>query len=138
MKIDVFCHLPPPRYLSELNRRAGSSFGSQYARYDSSNPGLTDLDVRFRILDKYPRRASTPDHRRSDPAIRELGFCGVEIFTDINGKPVDAPEFWLLYEKMQDYDLPILLHPRRTNMTADYPGEPKSNGSMTSRRASSS
>jgi aminocarboxymuconate-semialdehyde decarboxylase len=47
----------------------------------------------------------------------------VEVFTDINGKPVDSPEFFPLYEKMQDYDLPILLHPRRTNTTPDYPGE---------------
>jgi predicted TIM-barrel fold metal-dependent hydrolase len=178
MKIDVFCHLLPPRYLAERNHRAGSSFGTQYARYFSANPGLTDLEIRFRILDKYPdvRQLLTiagpniesiteprdsvelaqiandemaalvakhPDRfiaaaaclpmnavdaalREADRAVRDLGFCGVEIFTDINGKPVDAPEFWPLYEKMQDYDLPILLHPRRTNTTADYQGEPKS------------
>ena len=28
----------------------------------------------------------------TDRAIRDLRFRGVEIFTDINGKPVDAPE----------------------------------------------
>ena len=28
-----------------------------------------------------------------------------------------------LYEKMAAYNLPILLHPRRTNTTADYDGE---------------
>ena len=31
-----------------------------------------------------------------------------------------------LYEKMAAYNLPILLHPRRTNTTADYEGEPTS------------
>ncbi len=54
MKIDVFCHLLPPRYLDARNRRAGSRFGTQYAKYYRANPGLTDLDIRFRILDKYP------------------------------------------------------------------------------------
>ena len=143
-----------------------------------ANPGLTDLDIRFRILDKYPdvRQLLTiagpniesiteprdaveiariandelaelvhkhPDRfisacaclpmtdvdaalREAERAIDQLGFCGVEIFTDINGKPVDSPEFFPIYERMAAYDLPILLHPRRTNTTADYAGEPTS------------
>jgi predicted TIM-barrel fold metal-dependent hydrolase len=52
-----------------------------------------------------------------------LRFRGVEIFTDHNGRPVDAPEIFPLYEKMAAFNLPILLHPRRTNTTADYEGE---------------
>ena len=178
VQIDVFCHLLPPRYLEERTKRAGSGFGTQYAKYFRANPGLTDLDIRFRILDKYPdvRQLLTiagpniesitaphdtvelariandelaelirqhPDRfisacaclpmndvdaalREADRAIDELGFCGVEIFTDINGRPVDSPELFPLYEKMQGRDLPILLHPRRTNTTADYAGEPTS------------
>jgi predicted TIM-barrel fold metal-dependent hydrolase len=59
----------------------------------------------------------------TDRAIRDLRFRGVEIFTDLNGKPVDAPELMPLYEKMATCNLPILLHPRRTNTTADYDGE---------------
>ena len=54
MTIDVFAHLLTPRYLRERNARAGSAFGSQYARYWSANPGLTNLDIRFRIMDRYP------------------------------------------------------------------------------------
>ena len=34
-------------------------------------------------------------------AITVLGFRGVEMFTDINGKPLDAPEFLPLFERMQ-------------------------------------
>ena len=61
--------------------------------------------------------------QETDRAIQDLGFRGVEIFTDICGRPVDSPEFLPLFEKMQDYDLPILLHPRRTNTTPDYADE---------------
>jgi predicted TIM-barrel fold metal-dependent hydrolase len=64
--------------------------------------------------------------KEADRAIKELHFRGVEIFTDINGKPVDSPEFWPLYEKMELYNLPILLHPRRENTKADYSGETES------------
>jgi predicted TIM-barrel fold metal-dependent hydrolase len=61
--------------------------------------------------------------KEADRAIQELSFRGVEIFTDINGKPVDSPEFYGLYEKMERFDLPILLHPRRENLRADFAGE---------------
>ena len=53
MKIDVFSHVLPPRYLEERNAR-GSFGGSQYARYYRANPALTDLDVRFEVMDRYP------------------------------------------------------------------------------------
>jgi aminocarboxymuconate-semialdehyde decarboxylase len=52
--IDVFCHFLPPRFLTERNRRAGPGFDTQYARYYKANRGLTDLDVRFRVLDQFP------------------------------------------------------------------------------------
>jgi aminocarboxymuconate-semialdehyde decarboxylase len=53
-----------------------------------------------------------------DRAINELMFRGVLIYTPINGKPLDSPEFMPLYEKMSQYDLPILIHPMRS---IDYP-----------------
>ncbi|MDF1594382.1 MAG: amidohydrolase family protein [Desulfobacterales bacterium] len=61
--------------------------------------------------------------KEADRAISELRFRAVEIFTDISGKPVDSPEFVPLYEKMEGYNLPVFLHPRRPNTVPDYPGE---------------
>jgi len=62
----------------------------------------------------------------ADRALSELHFRGVEIFTDIDGKPVDSPELMPLYEMLQSRELPVLLHPRGTSSTPDYPGEEKS------------
>jgi len=53
-----------------------------------------------------------------DRAINDLRFRGVQIFTPINDKPLDSPEFLPLYEKMCQYNLPIWIHPHRD---ADYP-----------------
>ena len=47
MKIDVFAHLLPPRYLQERNSRADGRFASQYAKYYTANRGLTDVSLRF-------------------------------------------------------------------------------------------
>ncbi len=49
----------------------------------------------------------------ADRAIKELKFRGVQIYTTLNGCPLDHPKFMPLYEKMCQYNLPIWLHPRR-------------------------
>jgi aminocarboxymuconate-semialdehyde decarboxylase len=61
-----------------------------------------------------------------DRAINELKFRGVQIFTSIQGKPLDLPEFFPLYEKMVSYNLPIWLHPFRVLATPDYSTETES------------
>jgi predicted TIM-barrel fold metal-dependent hydrolase len=58
--------------------------------------------------------------READRAINDLNFRGIQIFTNINGKPLDLPEFTPLYEKMASYNLPIWLHPVRPISAADY------------------
>ena len=175
MMIDVFSHVLPPRYLKERNARAGNRLANQYGKYYHANPGLTDLDVRFRAMDKYPdvvqllsiagpnvEGALSPKDaaecakiandemaelvtkyparfaaaiaclpmsdvddalREADRALDELRFRGVEVFTDINGKPLDSPEFLPLFDKMASRNLPILLHPRRNNTSPDYASE---------------
>lgn len=46
-----------------------------------------------------------------DRAITTLGMRGCMIFSNVGGKPLDAPEFRPFFEKMLKYDLPILIHP---------------------------
>ena len=62
----------------------------------------------------------------SDRAIKELGFKGIYVHSNINGKPLDAPEFLPLFERMAAHDLPIYIHPWRGNDVPEYPGESES------------
>ena len=62
----------------------------------------------------------------TDRAIKDLGFRGIYVHSNINGKPLDAPEFLPLFEKMAQYDLPIYIHPWRGDDHAEYPTEEKS------------
>lgn len=179
MKIDVFAHILPPKYLEDRDKKAltgwASSRGSEYVK---AVPTLFDLDIRFRIMDKYPdllqvltiaappletiiKPGDTVELARVandemaelvmkypdrfvaavaclplndidatlieiDRTINDLRFRGIQIYTDINGKPIDAPEFMPIYEKMAYYDLPILIHPRREAVVPDYEGEEES------------
>jgi uncharacterized protein len=61
-----------------------------------------------------------------DRAIKELRLRGVLIYSPINDKPLDLPEFEPLYEKMAKYDLPILIHPMRNPDYPDYRTEKES------------
>ncbi|MFC1938258.1 amidohydrolase family protein [Chloroflexota bacterium] len=58
-----------------------------------------------------------------DRIVNELHFRGVQMCTNIDGKPMDAPEFMPLYENMERYNLPILIHPSRLDTTTDYSTE---------------
>jgi aminocarboxymuconate-semialdehyde decarboxylase len=59
-------------------------------------------------------------------AIRDLGACGVQIFTDVRGKAIDDAEFEPVFAAMAEYGLPIWLHPTRTPDFADFAGEDES------------
>ena len=176
MMIDVFNHVLPKRYLEERNKRALRRFtGLRSSKYAEAVPTLTNLDIRFKIMDKYedylqvltiaapplenitkpkdavylakiandelaelvlkyPDRfvaaiASLPMNdvdealKEIDRAIKELRLRGIQLYTDINGKPLDSAEFLPIYEKMAQYDLPIFIHPRREEIVPDYEGE---------------
>jgi predicted TIM-barrel fold metal-dependent hydrolase len=61
-----------------------------------------------------------------DRTINDLGFRGIYMHSNINGKPLDSPEFLPIYEKMAKYNLPIYIHPWRSDSVAEYPNEERS------------
>lgn len=61
-----------------------------------------------------------------DYAVEELGAAGVQIYTHVNGRPLDDPEFEPFFEKMAALDKAIWVHPSRSPDWADYPTEQKS------------
>jgi predicted TIM-barrel fold metal-dependent hydrolase len=61
--------------------------------------------------------------RELDRAVGDLGLCAVQIYTDVNGLPLDDPRFAPFFDRVAALDIPILLHPVRGADRADYPGE---------------
>ena len=68
--------------------------------------------------------------KETDRAIKDLKFKGVYLHTPVDEKPLDAPEFLPLYEKMSQYDLPIVIHPTRKVDHPDYLTEKTSRYNM--------
>ena len=60
-----------------------------------------------------------------DRAITTLGARGVQLCTNVNGRPLDEPEFFPVFERVTTtHDLPIFMHPARPATRADYVNEP--------------
>jgi aminocarboxymuconate-semialdehyde decarboxylase len=96
-----------------------------------ANDGMAEL------VQKHPDRfpgfvASLPMNnpdaalKEIDRAISQLGATGVQIFSNVNGRPLDEPECIQILERMAALGLPIWLHPARPATFADYPREKRS------------
>jgi predicted TIM-barrel fold metal-dependent hydrolase len=58
-----------------------------------------------------------------DRAVRDLGARGVQVFTNVAGKPLSAPEYRPIFQRMTALDLPVWVHPMRAAQFSDYASE---------------
>jgi predicted TIM-barrel fold metal-dependent hydrolase len=58
-----------------------------------------------------------------DRAVNTLGARGIQVFTNVAGKPLSAPEFRAIFARMVEHDLPVWVHPMRGPNFPDYAGE---------------
>jgi uncharacterized protein len=116
--------LPSPELLG------GPDLSPELARI--ANDGMADMTAKW--PKKFPAFvASLPMNNvpaaldEMDRAIGKLGARGVQICTNVNGRPLDEPEFFPVFERVtQKHDLPIWMHPARPGTRADYVSEQKS------------
>jgi predicted TIM-barrel fold metal-dependent hydrolase len=93
-----------------------------------ANDGLAELCARH--PDRFPAFvASLPLNNveaslaEIDRAVGTLGARGIQVFTNVAGKPLSAPEFRPIFQRMVRHDLPVWVHPMRGPQFADYASE---------------
>lgn len=181
MKIDVFAHILPVRYLERVEKILARPDVSPAVRghgpWLREDAVLYDLDARFRYLEPFEdyrqvlvlaappleelgRPAVTRDLARFandemaalvgqhdrfvgfcaslplndvdeslaelDRAVREYGALGFQLYSNINGLPLDHPRFRPIFGRAQELGVTIWLHPTRSPAWADYPTEQES------------
>lgn len=105
-------------------------------------PVSTDLarvanDAMAELVTKYPDRflgffASLPMNdpegllQEAERAVKQLGAVGVQVFSNVLGRPLTKPETMPLFDLMGELDRAILIHPERGADFPDYKSEPKS------------
>lgn len=108
---------------------AGPDKSPQLAR--EANDGLARL-VKEHPNHVYGFAASLPlnNPRESEKemyrAVKELGALGIQLFTNVAGKPLDDPEVLPILEEAARLRIPIWLHPARGADFPDYRSEYKS------------
>jgi uncharacterized protein len=97
----------------------------------AANDGMAELVARY--PDRFPAFVASLPLNDPDAAVQELrravdelGARGFQLFSNIRGRPISAPEFLPLFEAMAGYDLPIWLHPFRGPEFSDYQTEDRS------------
>ncbi|MCG5214594.1 amidohydrolase family protein [Streptosporangium sp. KLBMP 9127] len=80
--------------------------------------------------DRFPAFVASLPMNNPDAALAELAFAiddlgarGVQVFTNVNGRPLDDPAFQVVFDEMAGRDLPIWMHPTRSAAFADYATE---------------
>jgi uncharacterized protein len=101
----------------------------EYARI--VNDGFADLCVKHRdhfpgFVAQAPLAAPDAGVREAQRAVNELGALGVQIYTNVRGKPLDRPEFEPFFAAMNKSGTPIWMHPARGANHPDYLDEKKS------------
>jgi aminocarboxymuconate-semialdehyde decarboxylase len=62
-----------------------------------------------------------------DRAIEQLGARGIQLQTSVDGRPLDHPDFFPVFERITNhYGMAVWLHPYRPASVPDYPTEERS------------
>ncbi len=93
-----------------------------------ANDGLAELCRKHRehfpaFIASMPMNNVGAAVAEADRAVRDLGAKGIQVFTNVLGKPLSAPEFRPLFQAMAKHDLPVWIHPIRGPQFADYATE---------------
>ena len=108
---------------------AGPELAPELARV--ANDGMAEL------VEAYPARfagflaavpMNNPDAavREIERAARTLGASGLQIYSNVGGRPLDDPPFAPVFDLLHRLGLPLFLHPARSERFADYRTEEKS------------
>ena len=106
-----------PAVTPDLARLANDSMAEMVSRHPDRFPGF---------VASLPMNNPEAAVAEIDRAIDQLHATGVQIYSNVNGRPLDGPEFEPIFARMAQHRLPIWLHPTRTPSFSDYAGESRS------------
>jgi predicted TIM-barrel fold metal-dependent hydrolase len=104
----------PPEHTPEIARIANDGLAALVDRYPERFPAF----VASLPMNNVP--AALEEIER---AVGTLGARGVQVFTNVLGKPLSAPEFHPIFNAMVQHDLPVWIHPIRGPNFPDYASE---------------
>ncbi|MFV0245492.1 MAG: amidohydrolase family protein [Qingshengfaniella sp.] len=109
--------LAGPDKALELSQVGSDSMAELCAKYPDRFPGF---------IGTAPMNCPEQVIAESRRAIEDLGAVGMQIFTNVSGKPLDLAEFLPFFQYMAAAGKPVWMHPARGEKFADYATETRS------------
>jgi len=96
-----------------------------------ANDGMAELVAKHpgrfpAFVAALPMNNPSESEKELDRALGQLGAVGVQMYSNVAGKALDAPEFLPLFDELAKRDRPIWLHPARGGNFPDYLTEERS------------
>ena len=96
--------IAPPDQTPELARLANDALAELCRRHPDRFPAF---------IASLPMNNVEASLAEIDRAVTDLGARGIQVFTNVAGKPLSAPEFRPIFQRMAAHDLPVWVHPMR-------------------------
>ena len=109
--------LAGPEQTPDLARLANDTMAETVAKHPDRFPGF---------IASVPMNNPEATLHEIDRATADLKAVGIQIYTNVNGRPLDEAGFKPVFQRMAEIARPIWLHPTRTGRFADYETEDKS------------
>lgn len=106
--------LVAPEHTAALARFANETFYELCQKYPDKFPSFVAV-LPLDDMDKACREA--------EYAISQLGAAGAQVFTNQNGRAIDGEDFYQLYDKLNELDAVLWVHPQRTAKQPYYRDE---------------
>jgi predicted TIM-barrel fold metal-dependent hydrolase len=112
-----------------LDVLGGADIGRQLSKAGSD--GMAELCQKY--PDRFPGFIASIALHDSDGAVEEarravqdLGALGIQVYTNVSGKALDAPEYRHIFKAFEKLGKPIWIHPTRAATFPDYQTEERS------------
>lgn len=90
--------------------------------HDSLAAVIAKHPTRFRGLCVLPLQDEKSAAKELDRCVKQLGFKGILLYTNLAGVWCDEPQFHWLYARAEELGVPILLHPAKPMTTEQVKG----------------
>ena len=120
----ITCAVPSPEMLG------GPDESPAFARV--ANEGMAEICRQWphkfpAFVASLPMNNPAAALEEMDYAIEKLGARGIQVLTNVNGRALDEPDIFPIFERVtKRHQMPVWMHPTRPASRPDYPTEDKS------------
>ncbi|MBM2812922.1 MAG: Amidohydrolase family, partial [Chloroflexi bacterium] len=109
--IDMQVLVPSEQFHNDIEPDLGTDVCKSYN--NAMSRALKEFPGRFIALANLPWQSPPRAVRELDRSVRDCGLHAALVFANVDGRNLDEPDFWPIYEKLEQLNVPLIIHPGR-------------------------